>query len=286
MGQERIPLPAQAVIPLGWPDPSNPFDFAGPLQSMGTDLEAESYASQYQRNTFLNNGKPGGVIEFDEPLPRDRFNEFVLRWREQHQGINNAARVAILEKGKWVDTSSKNTDLEFEKLRRFSLEQVMYTVGMPYAMMVTQDVNLANAQTGEKIYNRYTLNPRLATIKEALNERVLPYIGDLLSMDYDLSAPQDEAFDVFAGTSGWLGGLFTQNEARQAMGYDAVPDGDRYLWEVTGTVPPLTPSRPPRRPTGLSYQPVTGDLPDVWAKRREIIHANYKELLASRNGTH
>jgi phage portal protein BeeE len=295
LGAEQIPLPVQAVVPLGWPDPLDPLQFAGPLQSVGTDLEAEKYASQYNRNVFINSARPGGVIEFDTPLTRDRWEEIVMRWREQHQGINNVARVAIIEQGKWVETSKSNTDMEYSKLRELGREEVMFALGMPFAMMQSNNVNLANATMGEKIFFRWSLRPRLENIKEPLNLRVLPYIGPLLTMDYDLPAPEDESFDVFAGTSGWLSALLTKNEGRAALGYDAIDNGDIYITDLPGVAPKppaVMPARPPRRPTNLSYrakghESVAGDvaiMTDAWAQRLEQVRRSYLDLVASRNG--
>lgn len=297
LGIEKIPLPVQAVIPIGWPDPFDPLKFAGPLGAIGADLESESYAAAYQRNLFLNGARPGGVIEFETPLPNDRFDELVLRWREQHQGINNAARVAIIEGGKWVDVAQTNHDLEFEKLRKLDRETVMFALGMPFAVMQTNDVNLANATMADKQFYRWTLRPELEDVKEPLNERVLPYLGDNLTMDYELPAPEDEAFDVFASATGWMTGTLKRNEARQSMGYDADPDWDGYINELPNAgappMPGIPPARLPRKPTTLSYRQQkdaqqiaeqAAPLEDAWARRLQQVRAGYLDLIASRNG--
>ena len=251
-GSQRIPLPVGAVIPIGRPDPRDPLRFAGPLGSIGADLEGEAYAAQYNRNVFLNGAQPGGAIEFDSFLPQNRWEELVQRWREQHQGVNNAARVAIIEGGKWVDTSKSNQDMEYGKLREYAQDAVMFATGMPYGVMVTRDVNLANATIAQKIFYELSLRPRLEDVKEPLNERVLPLIADNLTMDFTLPSPQDAAFDVYEATSGWLAGLLTQNQALEALGYPNLgAEGDRYNWQITGTPPPMTPPKPPRSPTNL-----------------------------------
>ena len=291
---ETIPLDVAALVPVGYPDPADPLRFAGPLQAMLTDLESEAYASQHTRNTFLNGAQPGGVIQFDQPLTPERWEEIVLRWREQHQGVANVGRVAIIEGGKWVETGMKITDMDYVNLRRLGQEEVMYALGMPYAMQVTHDVNLANATIGEKIFYRWTLRPRLEIIKESLNHRLLPFFGSNLTMDYDLPEPEDEAFDTYQATMGWLAGYLTKNEARQGTGYDAVDDGDVYVYELTGTPPAIPPAVPPKKPTTLSYRaehPAQAardeqTLARTWGPRLEEIRAAYLDLLSTRNGGH
>ncbi len=256
VGNVKIPLAVENVIPLGWPDPRDPLRFTGPLQALAVDIESEKYAVEYQRNTFLNNAEPGGVIEFDLPLEKTRFEEIVLRWREQHQGVANAKRVAILEQGHWKDVAQSNRDLQYEALRHLTREQVMFARGMPFAMMQSNDINLANALTGERLYARYTLRPALEAIKEAINQALPERYGPMLTFGYDLPAPEDEAFDVYAGTTGWLSGLLSKNEGRAALGYDAIPDGDVYVSDLTGVVPTIPPPKPPKRPTTLGLDDV------------------------------
>lgn len=291
LGVNQVWLPVTAVIPIGWPDPFDPLRFAGPLGALRTDLEAEGYAAQYNRNTFVNDARPGGVIEYETPLSRDRFDELNLRWREQHQGLANVKRTAIIEGGKWVDVSQSNQDMQYLQLRHLTREEVMFALGMPFAMMQSNEVNLANAQTAESVYFRFTLKDLLENIKEAVNERILWRLGDNLTADYDLPAPEDEAFDVYESMAGWIGGLLTQNEARQGIGYDALPDGDRYLWQLTGTPPPIA-AAPPKKPTRLDWQPpaqkgadpfvLDGDVPTDWSEQLAWLDRQYAQYRASR----
>lgn len=257
LGMVEVPLEISQVVPLIIPDPRDPMHGAGPLHAIATDIESEHYAAAYGRNTFLNNAEPGGVITYEKPLSPDRWNEMVMRWREQHLGVNNARRVAILDGGAtWQGNAQTNKDLEYAALRQFSQERVMYTEGVPYSVMQTKDVNLANAETGLKNFYRLTIGPRLELIKEAVNERVVPLEGEMLTLDYDPPQTEDEAFDIYAAMSAWLGGLITQNQALDGMGYGAIgPEGDRYVWEISGTPPAIPPApAPPRRPTRLSYR--------------------------------
>ena len=171
----------------------------------------------------------------------------------------------------------------------------MFTLGMPYAMMQSNDVNLANALTGERIFDHWTLAPRLELIKEACNERVMPLIGDMLTMDYEEPQPQDAAFDVYAASMGWLTGILTQNQAAEAMGYPALgPEGDRRIYEITGTAPTMPPTpAPPRKPTQLSYrqrkdaQEVAGEaeaLTNSWKPRLADLREQYLAFAGNRNG--
>lgn len=288
-GIEKIPLPISAVFPIGYPDPTDLFRFSGPLGASAVDLESEKLAAQYIRNVFYNNGEPGGVVQFDTPLTDIEFEAFVTRWREQHQGVSNARRVAIIEGGKWESVAQSNAELQYIDLRKFTREEVMFARAMPFAVMVTQDVNLANADAGMKLYYSDTVRPPLELAAEALNVWALPYIGDDLTFDFELPVPSDPAFDVYASATGWLSGLLNKNEAREGLGFDSLDgdDGEVYVYELEGATPPALPPppTPPKRPTRLSYdRPASGFDVEQRTKLMATVRQNYAELVAGRNG--
>ncbi len=55
------------------------------------------------RRSPLREAEPGGIIEVPTPLSDPDFDQLRDRWNEQHRGVANAHRVAILEHGKWIE---------------------------------------------------------------------------------------------------------------------------------------------------------------------------------------
>lgn len=96
---EKVPLELDQVVRLRMPDPDNPYRGMGPVQSLLRTLDRARFSEEWNRNFFANSAEPGGIIEVEERLGDDEFNEFRARWAESHQGVNNAHRVAILENG-------------------------------------------------------------------------------------------------------------------------------------------------------------------------------------------
>ena len=84
LGSEEVPLKKEDVIRLRMPSPKDPYRGQGPVQSIMTDLDSQRYASEYNRNFFINSAEPGGIIEIEERLDDDEFRELAQRWREQH----------------------------------------------------------------------------------------------------------------------------------------------------------------------------------------------------------
>lgn len=194
-GNVEIPLSRDDVIFVKRQNPIDPYRGISPVGSLLLDLEGEKAAATYNAMFFRNGAKPGGILEVDEFLSDAEFDKMVTHWREQHQGVQNAHRVAVLERAKFKEMSYTNKDMEFTGLRQFSKEQIRQAYGFPKPILgdVT-DVNRANAEAAEVTLVRWTLNPRLNLIKEALNTQFLPMFGATardVEFDYEDPAPED-----------------------------------------------------------------------------------------------
>lgn len=196
---EKIPLGVDEVIWIRRPHPADPYRGIGPVQSLLADLDATRYSAEWNRNFFLNSAEPGGVIEMPEELGDREFNQLRDRWNEQHKGVGNAHRVAILEKGKWVDRKFTQRDMQFAELRNVSREVIREAFAFPKPLLGTvDDVNRANAEAGEVVFARWLIKSRLERIKQALNEYFLPMFGaaaEGVEFDYCSPIPADRDAD-------------------------------------------------------------------------------------------
>ena len=188
---EKVPLGVDDVVQLKMPNPLDPYRGLGPVQSILADLDSERYSAAWNRNFFLNGAEPGGIIEVDRRLDDAEFDELSKRWKEQHQGVVNAHRVAILEQGKWVDRRMSQKDMQFIQLRKTSQDTIIQAFGFPRPLLgITESVNRANAEAAELMYARWLLVPRLERIKDALNTRLLPLFGtSTRGMEFDFCSP-------------------------------------------------------------------------------------------------
>lgn len=193
---EVVPLRLDEVIFQRRPSPLDPYRGLGPVQTVMLDLDSVRYGVEWNRNFFLNSAEPGGIIEVDKRLDDDEFNEARDRWAEQHRGVSNAHRVAILENGlKWVGNKFSQRDMQFVELSQVGDEKIRTAFGFPKPMLGSvDDVNRANADAAELVFGRWLLVPRLERTKAALNTRLLPMYGDGardLEFDYISPVPAD-----------------------------------------------------------------------------------------------
>lgn len=192
----EIPFADHEVIPLRFTDPSDPYHGLGPLRSLLVDLDAARFQAEWTRNFFVNSAQPGGILQTEHTLSDPEFDELRARWNEQHTGVSNAHRVAILEAGlSWVPRSYSMKEMEFTALRSVADDRIMLAFGLSKVLLgQTENVNRATAATAEYIFAKYSLVPRLERIKQVLNSRLLPRFyrrGMEVDLEFDYESPVD-----------------------------------------------------------------------------------------------
>lgn len=193
---EQVPLNLDEVIQLKMPNPLDPYRGMGPVQALLTSLDSSRYTEEWNRNFFINSAEPGGIVELENTLSDDEFNQFNDRWSDQHKGVARAHRVALLEGGaKWVQRTFSHRDMQFSELRKVNRDTQLEAFGMPRSIIgITEDVNRANAEAAEVTFARRLIVPRLERIKGVLNNDFLSLFGILgqgVEFDYENPVPED-----------------------------------------------------------------------------------------------
>jgi HK97 family phage portal protein len=192
---ERVPLQLDEVIQIRRPNPVDMYRGIGPVQTILSDLEGVRLSAEWNRNFFANSAEPGGIVEIDRRLSDDEYDEMVARWREQHQGVANAHRVAMLEGGaKWVERKYSMRDMQFAELRSVSSDIIREAYAIDkFSLGKLDDVNRATADAAAVWFARQMTVPRLDRIKAALNTRFLPLFGATgQGVEFDYINPVDE----------------------------------------------------------------------------------------------
>jgi len=192
---EKVPLLREDVIMIRTPAPLDIYRGLSAVSALESDLDAEQTQSAWASSFFRNSAQPGGVVKVDRRLGDDEFEEMVTRWAQQHQGVNNAGRVAILEQADFVPLSYSQKDMQFVESRGLTKQAILDAYGFPkFGLGDVDDVNRATAQASLALMAQTLTVPRLERIKGALNHEFLPMFGPAtkgLEFDYDSPVPPD-----------------------------------------------------------------------------------------------
>lgn len=199
-GGVLVPLQVNEVIQVRRPHPKDIYRGISPVGSVASDLDSTQAASRWNRNFFHNSAQPGGVLAVKRRLNEKEWKQLLIRWNEQHKGVANAHRTAVIdEDAEWKDRTISQRDMQFVELRGMSNEEIRQAYTFPKPMLGTvEDVNRANAEAAEVVYSRWLLIDRLERIKQALNNDFLPMFGTAgegVEFDYCNPTPDDRAAD-------------------------------------------------------------------------------------------
>lgn len=254
-GREKIPLMPWEVIYNRYPDPLDIYGGTGPIGSVLVDIDAAQYGAEWNRNFFLNSAEPGGVLQVDHTLKDTEFNTITNRWREAHKGVARAHRIALLEAGvTFVATGQSMKDMDFGNLRSTSRDIIRESLRMHKVMTgVTDDVNRANAQTGEEVFTSWEVAPDLRRWRDnVINTQYLPLFGSTgqgVEFDFVDPVPKNREQDNLELTTKANAALtlvtagFDQHDVLEAVG---LPDMEVALQLST------QPALPPRWTAPLS----------------------------------
>jgi HK97 family phage portal protein len=250
----EIPLTTNEVIFIRMPNPVDMYRGMGPVQAVLTEVDSTRYSSEWNRNFFINGAEPGGIIQVDRRLEDDEFDEMTMRWEEQHKGIANAHRVAIIEQGQYVERKFSQRDMQFVELNQLSREVIREAFGISKFMLgLVDDVNRATADASEYTFAKNLTVPRLDRFKGAINNDLLPMFGNTamsIEFDYDSPVPNDEVQDAT---------IIAQKATAAKTLVDAGYDADDVL-ETVG-LPPMKFKKPEQPPALPGMAPPDGNAP-------------------------
>ena len=165
------------------------------MQSLLADIDSAKYSAEWNRNFFLNDATPSGVVEVPDGLEDHELEQLIRHWELQHKGVRNAHRVAFLEMGTWKSQTFTMRDMQFVELRNVSRDQLMVAYRISkWDLGIIEDVNRASAVAADTRLAKKITVPRLERWKGVLNRQILPMFGDTirdLEWDYDSPVPDD-----------------------------------------------------------------------------------------------
>lgn len=217
------------VLQLKYPDPSDPYEGIGTVQSIGQWVDADNYAMEYNRRFFLNGARVGGFLESDSSLDTDQQEYLKTSFEAAFVGVENAYRVLALPKGvKYEEGGKTQKDLDFSNMMTIMRDRIIAGFRVPRtALGITDDVNRANAEATDYVFAARTIKPIMKFVTGYLNEFLVPRYGENLYLKFKDPVPEDRAQETEERKAS-LGGApwKSVNEVREEEGDDPIEGGD------------------------------------------------------------
>ena len=232
-GVHEIAFDVDEIIHLRRPNPADPYYYGyGETESEQDIAALDDAITSYERHTMENNARPDFVVESEYPLQPEQANDLRREWQRLYGGVANANKVAILSGG----LKAKPLNFSPKEVAHIAGEdRVMRRVGMafgiPKSMLTTDDVNLANAEIGERQHAKYTLKPRLANDCEALTKYWVSGYDKKLFLAFDDPVKENQKEQAETDQIRVSIGLRTINEIRARDDYPPLDGGDEAAFQ-------------------------------------------------------
>jgi HK97 family phage portal protein len=222
-------FPPEDIVHLSDPDPLDEYWGISPVRSAQVRLDTEAYASEYQRDFFLNNARPDAVLKTTGSLTDEQKADIRESFEKRHRGVGKNSKVAVFEGGlEYQQISISQKEMDYIESMRFTRDDILVAFHTPKPIVaITDDVNYANAETAMYIFLSENIKPLMESIVEQVNEMlIIPDFGESLFLDFPDPTPENrtKVLEEYANgsTNGWL----LINEIRQRENLPPISGGD------------------------------------------------------------
>ena len=237
----RIPFTPEEIIhhkkfnPLA--DHPFPHRGMGIIEAAAWAIDTDNEIRQWNYKFFRNSAQPKGILAFkgEGSLSDDEYKRIKEEWALQHQGSENAHKIAIISGNMgWEQTSPNQTEMDFNDQKLFNRDEVLSLFRVPKPIVaITDDVNRANAEAAIYVFAKLTIDPEMKALTNTLNEFLLPLIepDTTKKFVYESPVPEDRVQTIAEYTAG-IDKWFTRNEIRAREGLTETENGNEFFGTI------------------------------------------------------
>jgi len=209
-----------------WINSANPLRGIGRVEASKSFINEEATIREWNKNFIENGASPSGVLEYDGELNQEGVDTLRAKFKQKFQGAGNSGEIPFLQGGlKYRTTQISQREMAFIDQRKLDRDDIFALFGVPKGLLISEGVNLANAQQALWSFTRFTIKPRLTKIQDALNSGLVKDFGDDLVLEFDNPVPEDRQQEIAEYTAGF-GKWLTTNEIREEEGLPPIDGGD------------------------------------------------------------
>ena len=196
-------------------------------ETIGLALASEGYAARM----FLNDARPGGVLEHPGELSDGAHKRILASWQEDHGGWRNRGKPAIFEEGmKWHQIGMTGEDSQYILSRQFSVTEVARWFRMPpHLIQELTRSTFSNIEHQGLEFVIYTMMPWFRRWEQAIGRDLITSPDLFAEFLVDALLRGDTLSRYQAYGRGILDGWLTRNEARIKENLEPLPGLDTPL---------------------------------------------------------
>lgn len=228
----RIDFPADRVMHTKLFAALDDFYGLSPIAVAARGIDGDNAANAWNASMFQNGARPSGALWTENALTDDQYNRLQNQVNSKYTGTKNTGRPLLLEGGlKWQEMSLSPKDMDFIQSKKLSRLEICAAFGVPPELVGDHEhATYSNYEEARQAFYEDTVLPILDKIRDKRNAHLVPKFGEGLYLDYDrdsIEALQESREKVWDRVlRAHAQGLLTDNEGRDALGYESVPGGN------------------------------------------------------------
>lgn len=237
-GGRQKRLDPEQVIHITYPSILSEYYGQSPITALKQKINLNESYSKHIADFFTQSAIPDGLLTTNLSLGPEAKDATKAAWRTAYAGTGKYG-IAVLDEGTtYQQITPPLKDLMVETLHTIPRDTTLSALGVPPVVAGVEVNNYATAREQVRLFWEQTINPIQRVICGHLTLFYQRQYGPNVRIWYDnskISALQEDKQRLTdSSTRLFRGGIITQNEARGKVGFDAVGDGDRFVYEIEG----------------------------------------------------
>jgi HK97 family phage portal protein len=278
----QVELTVEQVIHSKRANPSSNYYGLSVVQAAAQAIDLNQMMKGFGLAAFRNNATPKTLVMLREDIPPDQAETVNTELQNAFKGVANSGRTGVTSSAvkdiKRISMSPE--EMDYIAGQDLTKDEIFAMFGVhPANVGMTKDVNRANAEAAEYTLQANVVAPELGALEDMINSEILPRFDSRLRWAFDNAIPEDQDRQLAKAQAVIDKQIGTQNEARDILGMDQVPEGDRYAqsfsvnWAPVGQEAPQLRAVPARLQTA-KFTGVARQLGTVIAKHESAIKAS------------
>lgn len=211
-----------------------------PLEAALVSLDSNNAGAKWNLAMLQNSAVPSGVLQVktsdinqEGTLSEEQFGRLKAELEGSYSGYRNAGRPMLLEGNlEWKQISLSPKDMEFLASKNVTAIDICDAFGVPAEMLGLGQKTFNNYKEARKAFYEDTVLPIMDVLKTELNAWLIPMYDQNNSIELRYDKDDIEALQINRAEKFTMvnqASYLTQNEKREAVGYEPVEGWDVFL---------------------------------------------------------
>lgn len=226
---------AYQILHIKYPNPRDMYKGVGTVQSIADWIDADNYATEFNRKFFKNGAHIGGFLKSDSAWTSEQLEYLQKSFEGIYKGVDNAYKTAALPKGtEFTPAQQSQKEMDFTEGQRLTRDKILAGFRVPAVVLglgAGESLNRATAEAAHYVFMARTIKPKMQLITDYLNEFLVPLFGDNIYLTFVDPVPENREA-LMAEMTAALGGqpVMSVNEARERyFGEAPIQNGDAVM---------------------------------------------------------